>query len=257
LIQLVGHSVKTGVESAIYARSSYGSFRADSISVLQTRAWAYQETVLPRRRLCYTDHGLTWNCVTAHDSCHERRPHEVHGDDLHKLYIRSTYDIDHQIPTAIDDKGGDRIMACLFWWYRQVDEYAVRRMTFPKDKFPWFCGLVTEFAKRTSYHWKAGVEDFRCRLLWARGWWGRISWDFSPSWSWAALQPVRSSDAMDYPYKSDIRQCTYLDCTEVDLIEFVVKAIDGNPFGQVVSASITLRGLSQPLSSLESQKSSI
>jgi hypothetical protein len=123
-------------------------------------------------------------------------------------------------------------------------------MTFPRDKFPGFCWLAIEFTKRTSYYWKAGVEDFRRGLLWARGWWGRISWDFSPSWSWAALQPARSSDAMDYPYKPDSGQWTYLDCMEVDVIEVVVKTIDGNPFGQVVSASITLRGLSQPLGAL-------
>jgi hypothetical protein len=40
LIQLVGHSVKTGVESAIYACSSYESFRADSFSVLQRRSFS-------------------------------------------------------------------------------------------------------------------------------------------------------------------------------------------------------------------------
>jgi hypothetical protein len=55
---------------------------------------------------------------------------------------------------------------------------------------------------------------------------------------------------MDYPYKPDSGQWTYLDCMEVDVIEVVVKTIDGNPFGQVVSASITLRGLSQPLGAL-------
>jgi hypothetical protein len=40
LVQLVCHSVKTGVESAIYARSSYESFRADSFSVLRRRSFS-------------------------------------------------------------------------------------------------------------------------------------------------------------------------------------------------------------------------
>jgi hypothetical protein len=41
-----------------------------------------------------------------------------------------------------------------------------------------------------------------------------------------------------------------LDCIVVDLIEFVVETVGGNPFGQVISASITLRGLSQRLRDL-------
>lgn len=60
-------SPEQGIPSEVYASITRGFREPDDnpvISVLQRRAWAYQEAALSPRRLRYTILGLLWTCCT-------------------------------------------------------------------------------------------------------------------------------------------------------------------------------------------------
>jgi hypothetical protein len=203
--------------------------------------------------------------------CDEVRPHEIHNLDEQHAYTTSVYQIPYErlpprytpkttFPEAIFGKAtfdkhfqelGNNVRRSQIvnWWYHQINDYADRQLTFHHDRFPAFSGIAKIYSGLTQYEYKAGimVEDFRRGLLWQSG--GRaIHAEVAPCWSWAVVHEERTCHRI---YELIYAHDEYVDdASEVELIDISVKNLSDSCFGQVVSGSLTLRGLCQRLSGL-------
>jgi hypothetical protein len=253
LIDIPVHSPKAGLESTIYASRWYtDGFLNDN--PLQKRGWVLQEAVLSHRRLRYTSSGLSWSCTTVPTSCNEARPHEIHNLNERANYITSVYQIPHKpLPHryVFERDNDERRSQIIQWWYEQINDYVNRQLTFQYDRFPAFSGIAERFSYLTQYQYKAGilVEDFRRGLLWqAVG--AVIHADIAPSWSWAVAQGSRNSFYPSIFSHVYAHETCLDDPDEVELVDISVKNLGDSSFGQVVSGSLTLRGLCHPLHEL-------
>ena len=245
------HSPKTGLKSTLHASFwHYDGFSDDD--PLKRRGWVLAETVLSHRRLRYTPSGLAWSCARVPSYCEESRPHEIHDITEQDQYITSVYQIPHERlpPRHVFERGNDaRRWQIVQWWYRRINDYINRQLTFPHDKFPAFSGIAKTYSERTQYSYKAGllIEDFRRGLLWQTC--GRpVDLAVAPSWSWAV---VGYREVPHDIYELFYAHETYVDDPdEVELIDICVRNMGDNAFGQVVSGSLTLRGLGHGLKEL-------
>ncbi|KAE9375783.1 hypothetical protein N431DRAFT_531872 [Stipitochalara longipes BDJ] len=234
-VMLPVHSPSHGLNSLMFAYIWDGHCPPDNSSFLQTRAWAFQEAALSRRRLRYTQHGIHWNCGTTGDIghwCNEVEPDKIHDLDSNKPYTFSIYHIPHNA----------------IWWYRQVDSYTSRWLTFPGDRFPSMSGLAKAFAGRTGWHYKAGIwlEDLYRGLLWTN--YGvAIDLNHSPSWSWGVLLGSPSSAGI---YDRSCGTWQPVEALQAKLIDVDIRNANDNHFGQVLSASLHLKGLHHSLKRL-------
>ncbi|PVH83803.1 HET-domain-containing protein [Cadophora sp. DSE1049] len=216
----------------------------DVLSILGKRAWVFQEALLSRRRLRYTVQGLVWHCRTVYSPCTERNPHKIHDVDFDKDYVVSVYDIPYE-PLAPRWAFGStpRLgFQAIFWWYRQVNEYAPLLLTFSKDRFPALSGLAREFSARTGYQYRCGIwkEDFRRGLLWeSTG--GATDLTIAPSWSWAAAKCYANYKPI---YACLNQEWNYLEGREAEVLESDVDFAQADVFGQaVLPVKLRLRGL--------------
>jgi hypothetical protein len=170
LVQIPVHSPKSGVTSTLWVHIYQGDVTPDIASDLQTRAWVFQEAALSPRRLRYTLHGMAWSCTSVHENCNEKQPQEINNADWQEGYVFSIYDIPRQPlpPRYVHGQESARGFLAIQWWYKKVNNYSNRHLTYFNDRFPAFSGLAKDFAERTGYHYKAGIwlEDFRRGLLW-------------------------------------------------------------------------------------------
>jgi hypothetical protein len=132
-------------------------------------------------------------------------------------------------------------------------------LTFEKDRLPALGGLASEFARRTGYHYKAGIwfEDFRDGLLWLSD--GlEIDTLIAPSWSWASISfrrdevprhllCYRQSKSPRKLWAHSRKRRSLYDAEHVD-ISLGTKS--GDPFGQITSGTLILRGWCQTLPDL-------
>ena len=252
LIQIPVHSPKTGLKSTLYAnRWHYDRFLDND--PLQERGWVLAEAVLSRRRLRYTSGGLAWSCPQVPTFCEETRPHQIHDLVEQSAYINSVYQIPYEsLPPRYVHEGerDERYWEIIEWWYRRVSDYINRQLTFQHDKFPAFSGIAKTYSDRTGYSYKAGilVEDFRRGLLWQTC--GRpVDIEVAPSWSWAVVghQAITHPKIYEWVYA---HQTYVADPNEVELIDICVANLRDDPFGQVISGSLTLRGLCHCLNEL-------
>lgn len=258
LVKLPVESLKRGIQSEVYASITKGSQEIDdnpTTSVLQRRAWSYQEAALSPRRLRYTILGLLWTCCTLHISGEvtEREPHNIQELNRFDQLILSVYHIPYKsLPLGIHTSSEEQSFQVLLWWYHQVSDYGKRLLTFAKDRFPAMSSLANQFSDRTGYTYKAGiwVEDFRRGLLWTSCD-SEIRLDHSPSWSWAVIEGgpcVRNIYETDELY-------VYSDTTDppAELVSVEVENIGESPYGQVKWGKIILRGLCRTLAELNKE----
>lgn len=235
----------------LFASRRDSQYDPDVLSLLGKRAWVFQEALLSRRRLRYTVQGLVWHCRTVHSLCTERNPHKIHDVDFDKGYVVSVYDIPYEpLPPRWAFGSIPRLgFQAIFWWYRQVNEYAPLLLTFPKDRFPALSGLAKEFSSRTGYEYQCGIwkEDFRRGLLWeSTG--GATDLTIAPSWSWAAAKCYANYKPI---YACRTEEWDYLEGREAELIECGEDSTRVDVFGQaVLPVMIRLRGLCKSFKSL-------
>lgn len=158
------------------------------------RAWTYQERILSPRVLTYGGR-LMWQCATiqkseggVQDWSFDSRSANDREIKLGLLEMKKDPtgkrkdSVTSQIP---DDKYS--------LWYRAVEEYCERDLTFPEDKFRAIAALANEFALALEDEYVAGLwkTDLLRGLMWST--WPVLdmqkpkAWR-APTWSWASAE---------------------------------------------------------------------
>jgi hypothetical protein len=205
-------------------------------SHLATRAWAFQEKILPRRTMHFGHGGTLWECAS-----------KVATADLPDgLFVNW----DATIANFDFDKSGD-IAAWWTWWSNAVGLYSAAKATYPRDKLLAFSGIAKRIQKSSGEDYLAGIwrnASFEQQLCW------HIQQNYrymqlppkalsrpiyrAPSWSWASV---------DYPASINVL------VNERELYAHVIDAWtkpanEGDPFGEIkggairVECSILLKG---------------
>lgn len=198
------------------------NFRGEPLS---TRGWALQERVLARRIVHYNSRQLYFECAAgmlAEDG--SRSTSRL--SDLSEL--RRPESNPHDIAPAMDT------------WHSLLEAYGARRLTEPTDKLPAMSGLARLVQKRTNAEYVAGLWSnsmIEGMAWWASGRGAPVSRDgyIGPSWSWAS-------------YDGMVFRSTYCQPAISEVLDWHVDLKHAeNPFGEVTSAWLRIRGPLAPL----------
>jgi hypothetical protein len=239
-IQLPCRSISHNLKGYVYAQSRYSQSVSEE-SPLDRRAWVLQEKALSPRILSYGSSGMRWGCVKT-----------AHTEELPGFAASRAYNPLQQV--GLTDSSNTPQYSSNAWWYQQLNEYCGRLLTYKKDRLPAIGGLARKFAQRTGYQYKAGiwVDIFREGLLWDNEG-HEIDIRIAPSWSWASIDSKDRPARNVYPNKLWLKGWWEADKNkprtvwDVELVDISVGSKNGDPFGQVVSGTLTLRGWYQTL----------
>lgn len=172
----------------------YGShFRhSDQRSKLSTRGWAFQEQLLARRILSYSDEEMSWECLEE-SFCECQTPASQNSKSItaRRLISKSS-------ASSLERESFYPI------WTSFVQEYTLRQLSFPSDRLTAFSGIVARLQSSTTGRYLAGVwtNYLPHGLAWLVGTNSKLyqygGFDFiftskhqkgtyAPSWSWASV----------------------------------------------------------------------
>ncbi|KUI72877.1 hypothetical protein VM1G_08553 [Cytospora mali] len=177
---------------------------------LLSRCWVYQERLISRRVLCFTEDQLIFNCFceqTLQDaSCY---PIDL-GYNLKQKYwglLSSTGGLD-------DQESFDARLHLSSWWYI-IQGYTGLHLTNPTDRLPAFAGIAQQVLSQTRPEDKAGNgyicgaradvlhEDLMWRPCFPRDVRKQDFRHLAPTWSWASY-PGGVFNPTDESYKSEV-----------------------------------------------------
>ncbi|OTA91739.1 hypothetical protein M434DRAFT_22280 [Hypoxylon sp. CO27-5] len=221
---------------------------------LAKRAWTMQEQILAQRTITFATHTMLWSCKggTRNFGNSLYFPHDLDSgyndnDEKYGLNLSSLL-----ISEQEAKYNKDRALSC---WLRLVTAYSLRRASVERDKLNAIAGIASlpSFASSLGPRYFSGMWEYKLarQLTWYTSDWHRTlsedeSFSFyrpktyrAPSWSWASLEGGIihfdfSFDDEDEPEPEIV--CEIMECSTA------VKFPDLNPFGEVLSASLRLRG---------------
>ncbi|KAI0413253.1 HET-domain-containing protein [Xylaria grammica] len=242
---------------------------------LASRGWTLQESILAPRQLFYGVRQIYWRCRQGFE-CAEglppggnRTPSEEYSNATQMLHFgiarteTSGVDIGNGVRDSNDSKEWEdrsydveEVNAAVIQdYYDLVQEYSHRRLTIASDKLPAFSGLARGLrgafarydpgsdpgveSKPAIYLAGLWVSDFHRGLTWLgeNGTCRHAPIYRAPSWSWSSTdEPVVFQGA---------RESHELD---LQLLDYTVEARNpGNPFGEIASAELVVRGRTKQL----------
>ena len=202
-----------------------------SCQPLNSRSWAFQEKLLSRRIVHYTKQQMIWQCQTclvgedgqvgedldrtpsprqvpleltilpplreitaANENEHNKNP------DLKLMApVKGHTGVLYSLDEALDDIG----------WYRLVDEYTKRSLTYSSDLLPALSALASEVKKLTKATYLAGLWALDNKipfksLLWFSAKKNARANNGSPSWAWSSvlgpvIHPASDMIRFDHP----------------------------------------------------------
>ena len=212
-------------------------------SPINTRAWILQERALSPRILHYGKEQTFWECrsfeLSEDGSIHSRGLSGLQRGFGAKLWMLTDSD---NGPRTGDARYEDMVR---FEWQTLVKAYTKRNLTKPSDKLPAISGLAHRVPAifRTKY----------CAGLWESGMRHSLDWVASnpsepleeyraPSWSWAAVNSkVSFTDERSLNEKTPVFAVEKVD----------VELLSEDEYGQIKSASLTVRGYLLSLNSTQ------
>ncbi|KAH8755589.1 heterokaryon incompatibility protein-domain-containing protein, partial [Hyaloscypha finlandica] len=213
--------LSNGERSCLYFPSNCRSWDLDHTH-LASRAWAYQERILSRRNLHFTQQQLFWECREG-----------FAGEDMVPNYS------DPSIPSLLLNlrARGSAEEFLDIWCSQIIRHYSLAKITFPTDRLPAVSALAKHFADELCSPYLAG--------LWLEGLWYTLSWYrtepqsterpknyIAPSWFWASINA-----GVDWhiwlPGGSFKKR--------VEILDAVVDPV-GDAFGQVSHGRVKLAG---------------
>ena len=140
-------------------------------------------------------------------------------------------------------------------WYRTLNDYCRRRITYSKDILPAISGVAKEYRRYLKQEYRAGLwrDDMHLGLLWSNSTLGAImpSTYVAPSWSWASLRiPNLDRSITEYSrsdiYDHDLVNYPLTRCV-ANIIGVDVTSLDQDPFGRVAAGFPKISGLCHEL----------
>jgi hypothetical protein len=184
---------------------------------LNCRAWTLQEGLLSWRAVSYGTDALSWNC--------QAQFMKTGPPDHQQDQISESLQSDHGI--SYDAVG----------WQQLIWDYSKRRITYPADKLAALSGIARLFHSRINVQYIAGFWEHTLpeALLWRCGTMcpDELTGDPPsnvPSWSWLAV-------SVGVVYFEDTRGPN-----KTRVVNWSIRPVGPDPFGQLESWSITLRG---------------
>ena len=178
----------------LYLEEDAPADRSPKSEPLEKRAWTLQERYLSSRMILFGSSAFRWECQEL--VWHER------GPGFNWIPVRLD-DLLPRFPRGIAFNS----------WYRMVEQYSSRALTFERDRLPALSALAVYVSSATKASYIAGIwwtsEDIVIGLLWAKSggtkgtmanWFDRMSSTgyhvigkspqlksgIAPSWSWAS-----------------------------------------------------------------------
>ena len=217
-VSLPFSSKRLKVSGNMLVRTPLTSYR-DSLSshhhsVLSSRGWVFQETLLSPRTIHFSHEQLFWECPNMSIAEGEALKipryfgvdYPVNPLDLGfgKLFLIPTL-ADHGRNITADNSGATALTendGVSMWykrWYLIVANYSLRELTVATDILPALSGIASAFGSLVGGRYTAGLflEDMACGLLWipeetVGRETQRPSSYRAPTWSWASiLGPVK------------------------------------------------------------------
>ena len=154
-------------------------------SVYIQRGWTFQEQMLSRRTLSFTDHGLEWRCqevVSQEQNLSIKQPMSTYSD---LSIVRA-----------------DTSWPCLKKWDNLVFSYLKRTLTYEKDILRAFSGILGALnGSMEGFHFGLPQQFFDVALLWVprerltrrEDLGNKVARPKLPSWSWAGWKGARQN----------------------------------------------------------------
>jgi len=216
---------------------------------LSRRAWALQENFLASRIIRYGQKELKWSCRSF--KCVEEEPHRRAPCDSSKHIFRTPKSVGLLSISGLDQENS--ILDC---WYKMVNEFVVRKLTFEVDRLPAISGIAKEIRSRIgkTYTYRAGLwqEDIRRGLLWSTKGQALAGSQYSgPSWSWASVAWSAFAPSPIYDVEDDIsfsgnssEISPLYSSSDTSIVSVVVEPSSSrkDPYLKVRSAALNLRG---------------
>jgi len=222
-------------------------WRLNFFGHLSKRGWTLQESIMSPRILAFGQHGIYWKCphgFQALDGQQLSGAVNVVPDKLpHLDSILYGPTADDRSPGTIDKFG------LLTEYYNLVDWYSYRTLTVAADKLPAMSAIAEALSRvlgdqSTGATYLAGLWDFDLHrgLMWYPELPSapHVLQYRAPSWSWAV-----TDSPIVYYNNEEPWTCSEFDL-EVHHCQVQLRSAK-NPFGEVISGYLQVRGYSIPL----------
>jgi len=197
------------------------------------RAWCFQERLLARRIIHYTDDEIYWECgQSLLCEC---------GSVTDPMYRNNEPDTGNFKLQYTKFVREEDLEMKLHLWYQIIHEYSQRALTFESDLLPELSGTASQIASPLLGRYYAGIWEHTMpqALLW-RPWGSKLNHvgkrpaEYrAPSWSWAAINAacmtwnLNSENTSDLHYPCQIREVDH-------------NLVSSDPYGQISDASIRM-----------------
>lgn len=192
-----------------------------SNQILATRGWAYQERILPRRKVFFTSREMLWDCQRIHGS--ESWP--------------PRFDVD------LWRKFGDDAKPVP--WESIVDHFSSCLLTRASDRLPALAGAAKQYAFVTGDEYAAGLwrGSLPQCLLWRmipsyRTYSRADSVLCAPSWSWGSVEGVVE---FLFGWPREMRGGL------IEVLQISTTARGSNRFGEITGGWMDVRGPCAPI----------
>ena len=194
------------------------------VAALERRAWPFQERVLARRYIAFTENETQWECKqTYHCQC---RAGAYRRTRKHEEILSEPYVV----------------------WQDFVGKYSARQLTYESDKLPAVAGIAKKIHEVTNSKYLAGLwkdnllRDLCWRVIDYRTYDGfdptkthNLERASAPTFSWASVTSI-----ICYPSFHDHPRVSIH--YHAQLLEGECRLKDANPFGEVKSGYIVIEG---------------
>lgn len=211
-------------------------------SKLCSRAWVLQESLLAPRTIHYGLQQMLWECRSRSLAEGDMTPIAPSKREKNWSWSRNKRFLSEVEGAA--SSIGDTKMEVLaakgmtyLQWYSIIKDYSSRRMTFYSDVFPALAGLATEFNRRLSDQYVAGLwkGDLFRGLLWTVVDSERAEAAApyrAPTWSWASIVGQVDTAALDECLNMAGIYQTEILSVETTPVRHTATSSDGNYYGR-------------------------
>lgn len=210
-----------GIQSVRDFRADDEYERSTTESHLATRAWAFQEKVLPPRTIHLGERGAFWECRTI--IANEFLPGGFSNHIVKPLISGFMKMMQYTDP---------------WWWADIVKLYSRANLTFPKDKLPALSGVTRFVYNKTGDRYLAGMwkANFEAQMCWQTPTPRKRppSWR-SPTWSWTSLD-----GELGYHHADIGRRLGFVQDGYAHLLDAKITLQGHDPFGQISAGTIRM-----------------